>query len=193
MAENLDLAFWDDRWQNAETGWDIGTVAPIMRSYIDHISDKSASILIPGSGSAHEAAYLRDQGFQNVHILDISPTACALAEQQFDGDVVTVHCEDFFGHEGRYDFILEQTFFCALPPSMRSDYAQKMSTLLADDGTLFGLMFDREFEQDGPPFGGSAAEYQEIFEPFFSHIKMNPSTGSIAPRQGTEIFVEMSL
>jgi len=61
---------------------------------------------------------------------------------------------DFFAHEGRYDLILEQTFFCAIDPSLRISYAQNCASLLEDKGTLPGLLFNRIFDMPGPPFGG---------------------------------------
>jgi len=64
---------------------------------------------------------------------------------------------DFFNHKGEYDLIIEQTFFCALPPTMRQKYVWKMHELLAKDGILAGLLFNRKFEVS-PPFGGSQEE-----------------------------------
>jgi len=52
---------------------------------------------------------------------------------------------------------------------------------------LFGI----EFEKQGPPFGGSAEEYKELFEPYFRLDRMEPCYNSIAPRNGSELFIKL--
>ena len=97
--------------------------------------------------------------------------------------------DDFFAHSKSYDLIIEQTFLSALPASMRKDYAQQMHSLLAQRGKLIGVVFDKEFNNDFPPYGGNKAEYLELFEPYF-HIKvLEKSYNSIPPRAGSELFL----
>lgn len=188
----LDQKFWDDRWKNQQTGWDIGDVSPAIADYIELIPDKQAKILIPGCGNAYEARHLIDKGFQDITLVDISPIATSILKEEFDiYPQVSVYNLDFFRLDGRYDYIIEQTFFCALDPDLREAYAQKMSALLSEGGLLFGLMFDTRFENSGPPYGGEASEYLQLFEPFFSEVSITKTDRSIAPRQGTEVFIEL--
>jgi hypothetical protein len=58
--------------------------------------------------------------------------------------------QNFFNHTNRYDLIVEQTFFCALHPSLRNQYVQKTYTLLNTNGKLVGVLFNKYFETDGP-------------------------------------------
>jgi len=185
----LDQSYWNERWKNSETGWDIGYVSPPLKAYMDQWPDKSSAILIPGCGNAYEAQYLLQQGFGNVTVIDISPEAVARV-QEATGNTDTLHsiCGDFFTHTGRYDLILEQTFFCALDPQLRSAYAAQMSRLLKPGGKLAGLLFGREFDKEGPPFGGTREEYEKYFTPYFILQKMESCYNSITPRQGTELF-----
>ena len=97
---------------------------------------------------------------------------------------------DFFEHTGSYDYIIEQTFFCALPPTIRQQYVYKMHQLLNENGMLAGLLFNRTFEQ-GPPFGGSKAEYELLFKDAFHFTTMEVCQNSVAPRSNTELFVEL--
>ena len=78
----------------------------------------------------------------------------------------------FFEHKGNYDLIIEQTFFCALPPTMRQKYVWKMHQLLRDSGKIVGLLFNKIFES-GPPFGGSKAEYVSLFKDAFYYDEFN--------------------
>ncbi len=95
---------------------------------------------------------------------------------------------DFFQYEGPFDLILEQTFFCALSPALRKDYALKMHELLTPGGKLAGVLFDKDFG-GGPPFGGYAEEYRALFEPLFRIRTLAPCYNSIPPRAGTEVFI----
>ena len=54
----MEKSFWDSRWENAETGWDLGGVSAQLKAYIDQLESKKLSILIPGCGNAYEAEYL---------------------------------------------------------------------------------------------------------------------------------------
>lgn len=180
--------FWNARWQQQQTGWDIGHAAPALTRFTDAFSSKDGAVLIPGCGNAYEAQHMLDTGFTNLTLIDIAPVLVQRLQAQFrDKPQIQVICGDFFELQGRYDLILEQTFFCALTPDLRPHYVQKMHELLAPDGILTGLLFDRGFEQ-GPPFGGHKAEYERLFHPYFAILEMDTCLQSIEPRQGSELF-----
>lgn len=186
----LDEQYWSNRYAQHNTGWDTGAVTTPLKEYIDQLPDKNIAILIPGCGNSYEAAYLLQQGFTQITLVDISSVLCAALEQQFRqaAGSLRIICTDFFEHRGSYDLILEQTFFCALDPSLRKNYVQKMNELLKPGGRLVGLLFNRSFD-GGPPFGGSETEYRELFEPYFDIAVMSPCYNSIPPRSGAELFV----
>ncbi len=187
----LDQNYWDAQWATNKTGWDVGGATPAITDYLAQYANKTAAILIPGCGNAHEAEFLLQHGFTNVTLIDIAPNAVKLLKAKFAGiPQVKVLCGDFFKHEGNYDLIIEQTFFCAIPPSRRNEYAAKTASLLNENGKIIGLLFDRTFEKSGPPFGGCPCEYKPIFEPHFTIKKMEESYNSIAPRAGTEVFIK---
>ena len=194
MNRELNKDYWNNRYLQQQTGWDIGSVAPPLKEYIDQLIDKNISILIPGCGNAYEAAYLLQQGFKNVTLVDIAPAATAAVEDKLSTYInngLQIITGDFFDLKTTYDLILEQTFFCALYPTLRSEYVEKMVSLLNPDGKLVGLLFNRHFE-GGPPFGGSKLEYLELFTPKFNIQMMDTAYNSIAPRAGTELFVKMT-
>ncbi len=187
----IDQNYWNQQYASNNTGWDLGEVSPAIKSYIDKLPSKSISILIPGCGNAYEAAYLMDQGFTNVTVIDIAPLLTAKLQEKFaDTKGIKIIQGDFFDHEGQYDLIIEQTFFCAIPPSMRQRYANKMHRLLSHNGILSGLLFDREFE-NGPPFGGSRSEYENLFKAAFTFKQIEPSQDSVEKRAGSELFIEL--
>lgn len=186
-----DESFWNERYLNRETGWDINQVSPPLKHYIDSIHDKSMAILIPGCGNAYEAEYLIENAFLNVTVLDISSVLVNKLKDKFTGKKINIIQADFFTHQGKYDLILEQTFFCALNPSLRHDYVKKMHNLLNENGRLAGVLFNKDFGNDHPPYGGSKEEYLKLFSPFFQILTMEDCYNSIPPRAGSELFIEL--
>ena len=123
----LDGSYWDLQYQLATTGWDLGVISPPIKAYIDQLTDKEISILIPGCGDTYEAEYLLEKGFTNITVLDIAPTLIEKLKVKFKNrKAIRIIQGDFFEHQATYDLILEQTFFCALPPPMRQKYIWKM-------------------------------------------------------------------
>lgn len=186
----LDQEYWNTQYISNTTGWDLGVVSPPIKEYIDTIKDKNISILIPGCGNSHEAEYLLSQGFTNVTVIDIAPTLVENLQQKFKNNPnIKIVLGDFFTHQGEYDLIIEQTFFCALSPSMRQKYVLKMHQLLGKKGKLAGLLFNKVFE-GGPPFGGNQAEYEELFKDYFDFKIMDLCHNSVKPRAKAELFIE---
>ncbi|MBK8473974.1 MAG: methyltransferase domain-containing protein [Sphingobacteriales bacterium] len=192
-SSELSQSYWNIRWENSETGWDIGYASPAIVEYMAQYPNKDANILIPGCGNAYEAESLLANGFQHITLIDIAPKAVEVLKAKFvDKPQVKILCEDFFQHQSAYDLIIEQTFFCAISPDQRIAYAQKMASLLRPKGKIIGLLFDIVFEKQGPPFGGCADDYRAIFEPYFVIQTMEKCHNSISPRAGTELFIKLS-
>jgi len=190
MTNKLDnsLNYWSQRWQDGRTQWDIGYPSPPLQSIIDQIQDKDISILIPGCGNAYELKYLVEKGFHNITVIDIVPDIIHQLAQEYNSDAIKFLCEDFFLHQGHYDLILEQTFFCAIPILERRHYVLQMYELLNPQGLLAGVLFNRQFSSPEPPYGGSMEEYLNLFQEKFQYLHFFPCTKSIPPRQGSELF-----
>lgn len=186
-----DKKFWEERYDEQNTGWDLGQCSPPLRDWFDREENKQLNILIPGAGNAYEAEYLYKSGFTNVVVLDFAETPILnFRKRVIDFPQEQLILQDFFEHEKKYDRIVEQTFFCAIPPDYRERYVEKIKELLVPGGKLIGVLFDRDFPA-GPPFGGSAVEYKQLFETYFSSVKIYPCLHSVTPRMGTEVFIEI--
>lgn len=187
------MNYWTERYLNNETGWDVGHVSTPIKEYVDQLTDKNLHILIPGCGNGYEAEYLHRQGFENVTVCDISHVPFDNLSDRCptfpNKDMVL---GNFFDLTGSYDLIIEQTFFCALNPSMRKQYAAKVHELLKPEGKLVGVLFNTDFAHDGPPFGGSRKEYIQIFSPYFNLDIIEDAHNSIKPRQGNELFIKFT-
>lgn len=187
----MDAKYWDKRYQDHNSPWDIGHISPPLKSYFDLLDPKdSVKILIPGAGRAYEGEYLFEAGHQFVYVLDWSESVMNDFRTRVPGfPKEQTLVADFFGVEPSYDLIVEQTFFCAIDPSLRPKYVQKVHELLQPGGSLVGLLFNAPFEDHpGPPFGGSAEEYRTLFQEHFEIERLEECTNSLKPRQGKELF-----
>lgn len=185
----LDKSFWNNRYITDQTGWDIGAASLPLKNYFEQLEDKKASILIPGAGNAYELDELMRLGFANVTIVDIAPEIIKKLKTKYGEHPNCQIVEgDFFELTAKFDLIVEQTFFCALEPNRRAQYVDKMHELLKPDGMLVGVLFDQAFE-DGPPFGGSKKEYEQLFQKKFAIKKMEKCYNSIPQRDGSELWI----
>lgn len=191
LDSTFDSDYWNERWRNQQTGWDIGYPAPAITKYMEGVEDLSIAILIPGCGNAYEAQYLVDKGFTNITLIDIASEACNILQQKFKDVTDQVHIihDDYFNLNKKFDLIIEQTFFCALPINKRTEYAAKSASILNDEGRIIGVLFNKEFDSDTPPFGGDESLYRMIFEPYFEIKKLELCHHSIPPRKDTELFI----
>lgn len=190
---DLDRKYWTERYEEGQIGWDIGYVSTPIKNYIDQIKDKSIKILIPGAGNAYEAEYLWNNGFRNVFVVDLSIEPLNNLKKRVPAFPSNQLIQlDFFDLEGQFDIIIEQTFFCALNPSLRTSYVVKMHQLLKPTGKLVGLLFNLPLFDDHPPFGGKKSDYEELFNNHFRIDKMEIANNSIPPRKGNELFINLS-
>jgi SAM-dependent methyltransferase len=190
MTNKMDKNYWENRYINNETGWDIGDISTPLREYIDQIEDKTLKILIPGAGNGYEFDYLIHKGFNNVYVIDLArqPIENLKSKHPTLSNFYFI-CDDFFRLNQKFDLILEQTFFCAIDPKLRPRYAQKMHDLLKPNGRLVGLLFDFPLTKEGPPFGGNLTDYKGLFENFFNFQTFENSYNSIKPRAEKELFI----
>jgi len=190
--DNSESNYWENRYQNQQTGWDLGEISSPLKAYIDQLEDKSVKILIPGAGNSYEAEYLFLNGFKNVYVADFAASPLQNIKNRIPNfpESQLLHT-DFFKLEDQFDLILEQTFFCALPKSFRSAYAEKMQQMLQPKGKLVGLLFDDELPGENPPFGGSKKEYLSYFEPLFDILTFETAHNSIPPRKNREFFIRL--
>jgi thiopurine S-methyltransferase len=189
MKSKLDKNYWEDRYSNDKTGWNIGYISSPIKAYIDQLEDKTKKILIPGAGNSFEAEYLWNLGFKNVFIIDIAQQPLLNFKNRVDSFPENQLIQkDFFDLDDSFDLIIEQTFFCAIDPILRTKYVDHMYQSLRSEGKLVGLLFDFELTESGPPFGGSLTEYEARFKNAFKIRTLEKSYNSIKERQGKELF-----
>jgi thiopurine S-methyltransferase len=190
---NLSEEFWDKKYQTNKVGWDLGEVSPPLKAYFDQLENKKLKILIPGGGNSYEAEYLLNKGFTNVFVVDLSKTALENIKNRVPNFLNSqLIYGDFFDLNTTFDLVIEQTFFCALNPNLRSKYAQKMNTILNANGKLVGLLFDAKLNDNHPPFGGNKQEYITYFKSYFTFNVFELCYNSYHNRQEMELFMKFT-
>ena len=189
---DFNESYWDNRYKLSDTGWDLGEVSPPLKAYFDQLINKSLKILIPGGGNSHEAEYLHLNGFDNVFVIDLSQTALLNIKTRVPSfpEHHLIH-GDFFDINITFDLIIEQTFFCAINPILRTTYAEKAFKMLNTNGKIAGLLFNAPLNKTHPPFGGSKTEYKKYFHPNFDVLLMDESHNSHHSRKGRELFIKI--
>lgn len=144
--------FWCKRFGQGVTPWDAGRVPAAFADFIAR-QPTPENTLIPGCGSAWEAAHLAGRGWP-VTALDFSPTAIAAAREIIGDDAVDLLCADFFDFPVTtpYRLIYERAFLCALPRKLWAAWGRRVAELLPPGGRLAGYFFLCD-QAKGPPFG----------------------------------------
>ncbi len=188
----FDKDYWDKKYLNDKPVWDVGYAVPAFTEYFAQVKNKESKILVPGAGNAYEVEYLFRQGFNNVFLLDFAPRPIQnFLERMPDFPKKQIIMEDFFEHRGEFDLIVEHTFLTSFTKEAWTNYAKKMHELLKPKGKFIGLLFNHEFDFDGPPYGGTPKEYQNLFSPYFDFKVFETAYNSIKPRKGREIFLNL--
>ena len=188
---NLSEDFWENKYNTNKIGWDLGEVSPPLKAYFDQLEDKELKILIPGGGNSYEAEYLFNKGFKNVYVVDLAKSALENIKKRVPSFPESqLILGNFFELKDEFDLIIEQTFFCAINPNLRKDYAKKMKDLLHKKGKLVGLLFNAKLNDDHPPFGGNKEEYLTYFKPYFELETFENCYNSYHNRDEMELFIK---
>jgi SAM-dependent methyltransferase len=181
---------WQGHYESNDLGWDLGQVAPPFVKLWEEEKLPVGKALVPGCGRGHEVIFLAENGFE-VTAIDFSMGAVtylerALEERSLSGRVLH---QDFFGldnsHDGIYDLVLEQTFFCAIAPRQRQDYVLNVMRILKPGGMLVGLFYQTD-KEGGPPFNTTREDIEVSFAKNFKIQELDKTPLSAEQRKDKE-------
>ena len=184
-------AFWEQKYQHGEDGWDLGEATPVLRRWTaEHASlVDGRRVLVIGCGRGHDARMLARAGAQ-VTAVDFAVDAVVAARELAakEGVAMEVLQADLFelpSRPERYELCVEHTCFCAIDPERRAEYVSTIHALLSDGGRLVGLFYAHG-RPGGPPFSTDDAELERLFSPRFVVEHRETPPDSIERRQGAE-------
>ncbi|OGI20737.1 MAG: hypothetical protein A3B68_09370 [Candidatus Melainabacteria bacterium RIFCSPHIGHO2_02_FULL_34_12] len=185
--------FWEEKYIQGNTPWDIGSTAPAFVKYFSNILKKYPYADIPtqrvavlGCGRGHDAFYFaKNKKLQfDVYGFDFSKGAikyCNEIKEKNKIKNIQFIQKDFFKlideqkWKSKFDYVIEHTSFCAINPKGRKKYIQLLKNVLKPGGKVVGLFFMRPKEMGGPPYGIEPALLRELFNKDFTEInKLHP-------------------
>lgn len=170
---------------NPGAAFDCYKPSPLLELYITEDKVPYGRALVPGCGRGYDVTALADEK-RYVLGLDIAEGAIRAANERLDK--IALSLEDnaakilkensefdvtsFFdlnlSAPNLFDFVYDYTFLCALDPSIRTDWATKMSQIIKSGGELLTLIFpiiDDESYTSGPPFKVTLETYSDLLIP----------------------------
>lgn len=156
-------------------GFDTGVVSPALRDLNEKGLIPFGRALVPGCGTGYDVTYLSHPNRVTIGI-EIVQKAVDEANKRLSNlssDEVykpnaIFQLASFFDLSSepsdQFHFIYDYTFLCALDPSLRNTWAQKMSELLVSGGELLTIIYPICDKEGGPPFSVSLELYKEILE-----------------------------
>lgn len=183
---------WEQRYRTGDMPWEKGAPHPAMVAFLQR-EPVRGRVFVPGCGTGHDVRALAATADEVVG-LDIAPSAIAAAKNQplvggevyFLGDLFALPAK----MHGVFDWVVEHTCFCAIPPAMRTDYVRAVASALKPGGRLLGVFYltpQMDPGEDGPPFGTSADELDVLFAQHFAMEKEWVPTATYAGREKREL------
>jgi methyl halide transferase len=164
-AAALTRCYWQDRYDQGQTGWDRGGASPTLLRWLATGDLRPCRILVPGCGRGHEVVVLAKAGF-DVTGVDFAPAAVAAVRDRLvtEGLGAEIVETDLFAYrpERLFAAIYEQTCLCALPPERWADYEQRLAGWLESGGRLCASFMQTD-APDGPPFACRPEAMRRLF------------------------------
>jgi hypothetical protein len=185
-ASSSHPKFFDVRYSAGQMPWDFGGVPKALRVFLES-RPGPGNVLVPGCGSGYEIEAFYSRGWDAVGI-DFSTVGVKRARSFLGPLADRVYEGDFFAYplrENWFDIIYERTFLCALPPEMRSQYAQRIAKLTVPSGVLCGFFFFGP-EDDPPPYPILQDELDELLGNWFTKIEDRAVEDSLELYAGKE-------
>lgn len=181
---------WERHYETNDLRWDLGGVAPPFERLWKERKISPCKAIIPGCGRGHEAIFLAERGFQ-ITAVDYTQGAIDSLEKALTKKNLTVEVlrQDFFElgsyYNDKFDLMLENTFFCAINPSMRQKYVLTAGRILKSGAFFVGLFYETD-KEGGPPFNTRKRDIEEYFSERFMIETLNKTPHSADQRQGKE-------
>ncbi|MEY4630098.1 MAG: hypothetical protein RIQ81_218 [Pseudomonadota bacterium] len=181
-AVNQDRSYWSGRWQNQQTGWDLGGphegLARLLRMLDESgvlrelmVPGRPLEVYSPGCGRAHDGAAMVAKTVKipeglcanGIHVTatDFAPEAIAAAKEVYgalQSRGLTLRVEDARApvppaERGKYDIVFDRAMLCALRPELRAAYLDACRDRLRPGGVFLTLPFTKTAVTPDHPVG----------------------------------------
>jgi thiopurine S-methyltransferase len=192
----MEIAFWQERWHRAETGFHQQHINPYLAYYYGEMGPpmekrSSLRVFVPLCGKSRDLWWLHHSGYKSLGV-ECSEVAVEqfFSEQQLNyskqdtskhisyktenleillGDFFTLQVDDVREITDIYD----RASLIALPLEMRRKYVEKITQLQRPGTrTLLITLTYPDNQMDGPPFSVSEEEVRELYSKNFRIDKL---------------------
>jgi len=177
----MEPEFWLERWEENRIGFHRAEVHPMLVKYASEYLKPESTALVPLCGKSLDMLWLAGRSRETVGV-ELSKKAAndffkenSLSSRQegavFQGGGVRFIVGDFFAYQPDEapDFIYDRAALIALPPEMRSRYAEKIASIASPETRILLISFYYpQEEMNGPPFSVSPEEIQSLYGEHFS-------------------------
>jgi SAM-dependent methyltransferase len=194
MADVRTTDFWEQRYREGRTGWDLGGPTSVFVQLLESKdAPKPDKILVVGCGKGHDVLLFANHGFDALGV-DFAPSAIEIgtraAREAGLSEKARFEQADIFDLPGRYpahfDYVLERACYCAIDPADRKRYVETTAALLKPGGRIIGQFFLGPQTKPGPPFATTVGELKESFAPHFEMERLDtPNRGEL---DGADLF-----
>lgn len=178
----MKAEFWHERWSRQEIGFHRKQVHPLLDQFYDRLRPEHHTIFVPLCGKSIDMLWLADHGLQVVgselsklavstffeenkltqEVLSVEPL------QGFRSERVLIWQGDYFALLARHlngaSCFYDRAALVALPADMRTQYVEKLNTLMPMSAEGLLITFDYDTTQmDGPPFAVPTTEVYALF------------------------------
>ncbi|MEL6927938.1 MAG: methyltransferase domain-containing protein [Cyanobacteria bacterium J06600_6] len=189
--DNLTAEAWEQRYQDKGDRWNLGFPAPPFVGLLaaDN-APQPGKLAVLGCGKGHDSLFFAESGFE-VMGFDFAPSAIAEATATAKAREISARFvqQDIFALDeeftSSFDYVVEHTCFCAIDPSLRSQYVKVVKRLLRPGGKLIALFYTHD-KPGGPPFGIKPESVLDYFTADFESVLFQQAQDSIERRRGNE-------
>lgn len=166
---------WEARYQTGNMPWEKGEASPGLIDFLaTHPDLPGGKVCVPGCGTGHDVRAWAKAGFE-AYGFDLAPSAIRLCEAKTAATGLRnahYHLADFLVSEPSrlFDWVFEHTFYCAIEPKRREEYAQGILHWLKPAGQFLAVHYLIP-DNDGPPFGTTREEVLQRFSPHFDLLE----------------------
>lgn len=179
--------YWETRYLEENTPWDLGQAAP---PFVSMLISKEAPIpgraAVLGCGRGYDALIFAAHGFETIGF-DFSASAIEDAQLLADtvGSTAKFMQRDIFELPGEFenyfDYVIEHTCFCAINPQKRFDYVDVVNSILKPGGETIAVFFTHN-RPGGTPYGLDPTEIKQYMHRGFETISLYPVINSVPNR-----------
>ena len=186
--------FWEDIYKNNDAGWDLGGPTPVFVNIASTLNPRKLCII--GCGRGYDAVMFAKNNFE-VTAVDFAPSAVTSLRKLAKKNKVRINVleEDIFSlaiqYDNNFDYVIEQTCFCAIHPDKRVEYEKLVYRILKTNGKLIGLWFplDKDINDGGPPYGTTPEEVKSLFKDGWTLEREEFPKDSINSRKAREKLI----